>query len=231
MFGLIIGAVLSLASGVFSFAQSRSAAKAQEQAAEYAATLAGRRAEAMEIRAKQERAISERKANEQRAESQREAADQRKQGRLVASRATALAAASGAGVDDPTITGILADIDTEAELRALGASRRGEEAARLTQWQGGEQERALNYGAVLERAGGEGERYAGQVEASLTRQRGLSSLVQGVGGAVSKGYGAYSEYQDSVKTPGSGSEPIALRPTSTLYAKYAAPYQGWENYY
>src|SRR3990172_2605978 len=69
-------------------------------------------------------------AGQERATSQRAAIEQRRAARIAASRATALAAASGGGATDPTVLNILGDIKTEGEYNALSAMFGGEERAR-----------------------------------------------------------------------------------------------------
>lgn len=118
----------------------KAAGKYQQQVAVYQGQLANAQAAAQEQQAGQERAVS-----------QRAAMEQRRQGRIVGSRAQALASASGAGALDPTLVDITAGIDTEAELRALTALYQGEERAR-----------GLEYGATVTRAGGAGTVYAGE---------------------------------------------------------------------
>lgn len=168
---LALAVAFSMIQGVVGFVQQRAAGRAQQRVAEYQATLAGRRAEAME-----------QEAGQARASAQREEAEQRRRGRLVRSRAAAVMGASGTGVD----TDILADIDTEAELRALTARYEGEESAR-----------GLEYGAILERAGGEGQRYAGDVERRLAENRAFLTLAGGAGQAAS----LYAKYgQDGPPT-------------------------------
>lgn len=62
--------------------------------------------------------------------SQRKAADERRKARLLGSRAQAVAAASGAGVSDPTVENIIGGIAEEGELRALNELYAGAETAR-----------------------------------------------------------------------------------------------------
>lgn len=69
-------------------------------------------------------------AGQERAKSQRVAEQQRKQAAIVGSRARAVAGASGGGVTDPTVTGILSEIEGEGEYRALSAMYEGEDRAR-----------------------------------------------------------------------------------------------------
>lgn len=163
--------IFSMLSTVYQFSAQRSAGRAQERVAAYQATLAGRRAEAMEQEAGQSRAAA-----------QRAAMEERRLGRIVRSRAAAAMGASGTAVE----TDILGDIDTEAELRALTSLYRGEETAR-----------GLEYGAVLERAGGEGERHAGQVERRLADRRAVTTLAGGAGQVASL-YAKYGEGQPGV---------------------------------
>lgn len=91
-------------------------------------SIIGAKAEAREMR--REAAQLEAQAGLERASSQRQAIDERRQARLAASRGLAVAAASGASADDPTVVNILADIEGEGEYRALSALYSGEESAR-----------------------------------------------------------------------------------------------------
>lgn len=86
-------------------------------------TILGARSEAKELR--REAAQMEVNAGQERAVSQRQAIEERRQGRLASSRALAVAAASGAGTDDPTIVNAIADLDGESEYRALTALYEG----------------------------------------------------------------------------------------------------------
>lgn len=189
---LAVAAALSLASGIAQFNALRAAGRSQEQAGAYAETLAGRQADVLKQQAGQERARA-----------QRQAMEQRRQGRFVESRATALAAASGAGVSDPTITGILADIDTESEIRALYSMYEGEEAAR-----------GLEYDAQLALARGEEAHYSGKVAKRLASAQANAALLSGVGGAVGYGAQAYGAMRPSTLAETGG---------SSLYQKYAVP--------
>lgn len=73
---------------------------------------------------------AEQEAGQAIAISQRAAAEQRRQGEHLASRALAVAAASGAGVSDPTMVNILANVRGEANYRAAVALYEGESMAR-----------------------------------------------------------------------------------------------------
>lgn len=195
----IAGGVATVASGLAQAQAAGQAAAAQEaaaasqlQAAQFAQTLAGRRAESLEDRAGQERAAA-----------QRAAIEQRRQGRFAQSRARAVAAAGGAAVSDPTVVGLLGDIDTEAELRALGALSEGEELAR-----------GLEFGALLERKGGEGELFAGQVESNLLRRRAAITRSQGRQALISSAGSAATI----------GANTLARSGSSTLFSRFNDPF-------
>lgn len=72
----------------------------------------------------------EKKAAEERAASQREAIDKRTETQRVMSRQTALAAASGAGVVNPSILDIYGDTAAEGEYKAQATLYGGESRAR-----------------------------------------------------------------------------------------------------
>lgn len=94
---------------------------------EAAGTISGARSEAKQL--KSQAAQLEANAGLERASSQREAIEQRRQSRLAQSRALALAAASGGGASDPTVTNIIADLEGEGEYRALSSLYEGNERA------------------------------------------------------------------------------------------------------
>lgn len=103
--------------------------------------------------------------------SQQQAAEERRQARHAASRALAVAAASGAGVSDPTMVRILADI------RGLGAYR-----ASVALYEGEAKARTLRLDAAAGRVAG----YDAEAEgASRDAGYALAGLGKGVGGAMS----------------------------------------------
>ena len=212
---LAISAALSLAQGLAQQQAAQSAARSQRQAgaaaalqAQYAQTLAANRAKALEQRAGQERASA-----------QRAAIEQRRQGDLLQQRSIARAAAGGVATASPSVVGVLGDIDTEAEYRALTNLYEGEESAL-----------GLEYNAQLERAAGEGELYAGGLEQSLSEQRARTSEIQGrsalvggltnAAGTVGQGYlsSGGSLFSSGVKTP------TIAHSGSTLYSRFNQPY-------
>lgn len=70
-----------------------------------------------------------RMAGQERATSQRAGIEERRRAALLESRARAVAAGSGAGVSDPTVVKLMADIEAEGEYRALNRQYEGETAA------------------------------------------------------------------------------------------------------
>lgn len=89
------------------------------------------------------------------ASSQVAAEEQAKRARLLASRAQANAAASGAGASDPDVLKIISDIAKEGEYRSMLVRYEGNEKARgmrtradVTRYEGQATERAGRYGAV-----------------------------------------------------------------------------------
>lgn len=95
-------------------------------------TIVGANSQAKELRA--EAGQLEQQAGQDRASSQRTAAEQKRQARLLASRAQAVGAATGGGLD-PTVVNTIANIEGEGELRALTALFDGEEEARSGEMQ------------------------------------------------------------------------------------------------
>ena len=129
------------------------------------AAIAERSAEAKEQLAGQERAVSHRAAIEE-----------RRQGRLVSSEAQAIAAASGGGALDPTIINLLADVETETDFRAETALFEGEEAAR-----------GLEFGAAIDRAGGQGDLFAAQAAIRAGRAARNRSFLRATGTLFERG--------------------------------------------
>ena len=112
------------------------------------------------------------KANEERGIAQRAAAQEKKKSQYVKSRAIALAAASGAGgVEDPTISNIVSDIESEGEIRGLNALYSGESMART-----------LTGSAIASQIEGRNKSAAANMQAGATLLSSGSSLYQRYGG-------------------------------------------------
>lgn len=69
-------------------------------------------------------------ANARQADAQRVAIERRRQGTFAASRARAIAAASGAGVSDTTADTLIGRIETQSDLQVLNALFEGDATAR-----------------------------------------------------------------------------------------------------
>ena len=104
-------------------------------------------------------------ADAERAVSQRQAQEERKRSKYLQSRATSLAAASGAGASDPTIENIVAGLDSEGEYRALTALYNGEQQAQ-----------GLELGSKVRRIEGKNARQSGRYRAGNTLMSSGSSL-------------------------------------------------------
>jgi hypothetical protein len=177
--GTVVGAVGTLVS-------------AESQAT--AAKAAGKDANRV---AKWEAAQMERNAGQERAAAQREAIEERRQGRLAVSRARALAGASGAGVSDPTVTNILADLASQGETNALTALWEGEESARN-----------MEFGAAGRRYEGSQAQQAGAYTAKASRRAGYMSAV---GTLLEGGSDFYTKYNDPFYSPSSTGDGTAGR--------------------
>lgn len=185
---LAMTAVGTVVSSVGSLAEGEATAAAAKAGGKDAARVATWQAAQLRQNAGQERAAA-----------QREAIEERRRARLVMSRARALAGASGAGVSDPTITGILADLGTEGEMNAQTALWEGEEAARGLEAQaaGAEYEGAL-------------AKSAGAFRARSARRAGMFNAV---GSLLDGGSDFYTKYQvlNDLKEPGFSPESAWLR--------------------
>lgn len=110
---------VTVASALLQAKGQRDAAKASQQQAAQVQAAKNFEAAQMEQSAVQEVAAAQRRALEE-----------RRRATLVASRAQAVAAASGAGASDTTVENIISDIAGEGEYRAGLAIYQGEESAR-----------------------------------------------------------------------------------------------------
>lgn len=113
----------------------------------------------------------EEEANAQAAEGQRAAIIERRKARNLMSRARAVAAASGAGVSDPTVIDQITDIETQGEVNALNAMYSGNTAAR-----------GFRQGAAIARNEADASQTAGYLGAASTALDGASSWYDKYGG-------------------------------------------------
>jgi len=79
--------------------------------------------------------VEEMRANEARAVSQREAENKNRETKYVQSRQRALAAASGGGAEDPTVTKLMQDVAAEGDYQARTALYEGETKGRFLEAQ------------------------------------------------------------------------------------------------
>lgn len=105
-------------------------ARAQKQQGKAAQKQAEQVAQNEMVSAEYEARQADYLANQARAISQKEAFEQRRQAVLLASKALANAAGSGAGVSDPTVVDLLGNIYAEGAYRSALAMYEGEEQAR-----------------------------------------------------------------------------------------------------
>lgn len=126
-------------------------------------SIIGANDEAREMR--REAAQLETQAGLERASSHRAAMEEKRQSRLAASRARAVAAASGAGVDDPTVVNLIAGIEGEGEYRALSALYEGDQKAL-----------GMEAEAAARRRGAKSTKRAGLIKGASTILSGGASL-------------------------------------------------------
>lgn len=108
-------------------------------------------------------------ANARQAEAQRVAIARRRQGNFAASRARAVAAASGAGLTDTSAEKLISDIEAQSDLNVLNALYEGDTTAR-------------------------GLRDNARVAAREGRAAGRSGVYRGIANAVSGASSFYSKY-------------------------------------
>lgn len=124
--------------------------------------------------------------------SQRDRANEARRTALLISKGVAAAAASGGGVTDPTVEGLLSDISGEGAYRAALALYQGEEKARQ-----------LELGATVRRAEGENAAQWGADRATAYRIGAMSGLASGGASLYGKyGMGGPKKQVSSVTTRG-----------------------------
>lgn len=139
-------------------------AQGQRQAGKTAAAQGAAAAQNERVAAEFEARQADYLAGQALAGSQLEAREQRKAAALLASKALARAAASGAGASDPTVVDILSEIYSEGAYRSALALYEGQESAR-----------SLNVAATARRLGGSSAASARQAEGeSIARASNLS---------------------------------------------------------
>lgn len=120
----------------------------------------------------------EQNAGQEQAAAQRKAEIERRNARLVASRALAVAGASGAGASDPTVINAIADLEGEGAYRAGLAIYEGEDRAR-----------AMRQSAMNSRTQGQIAYQDAKAQSRAYKRQAWGSVMQGAAN-----YGMYSKY-------------------------------------
>ena len=181
-----IGPALQIGGTLLSASGQKKQAKAAQQTAESQAAAAQKSAEYSAVQ-------HEYIAGQTRATSQREAAIQRHSAKILASRALAVAAASGAGATDPTVTNIIGDIISEGAYRSALAMYEGEEEAKQSEFAALTLRETGSYTAAARRA----------ESASIGRASNLSMF-----GTLLSGGASFADKYGSLFTSGSGVIPM-----------------------
>lgn len=147
-----------------------------EQAAENARVAGQRKNVAAQFEAEQ----LEQNAGQVIAASQRDALDQRRKADLAASRALALAAASGGGASDTTVVNIIAKLKGEGSYRSAVSLYRGESEARR-----------MRMGATAKRYEGAVAEEGGEFQAGAYETMAVGKLFETTGDLFSKYGGGY----------------------------------------
>lgn len=106
--------------------------------------------------------------------------EQERQGTIAASRALAVAAASGGGASDPTIVNLMARMAGESHYNAMAALYQGQEQARV-----------MTNQAAVARYGGEVSKYASEQASGASKFSALSTALTGAASL----YGKYGKGQ------------------------------------
>jgi len=158
----VVGTIMQVSGKMSAARQAEEQGRRQQAADQYAANQA------------------EQNAGQQLAAAQRHALDETRRARLMASRAIAVAGASGGGTSDPSVANLIADISGEGAYRRSIAIYQGEENARQ-----------MRMGAAGKLYEGEVAARGGEMQASALRTSALASGVSGVATATLYGkYGA-----------------------------------------
>lgn len=142
----------------------------------------------------------DRQADNAEVEAQQLAKGERKRARLLASRAQAVAGASGAGASDQQITDILGDIDAEGEINALNSLFTGRNRAK-----------DLRYQADVARRTGTAQQIAGQSQGMARAFSAFTDFANDnptffskYGGDRAQSIGTGTAYSDFAGMPDSG---------------------------
>lgn len=154
----VVGTILTVSGGLKQASAAEAAGARARQASEFQA------------------AQMEQQSGQATASAQRRSLEQRRRAQMVASRALAVSAASGAGASDPTIETIISDIAGEGAYRAGIELYQGEERARQL------------------RMGADAAIYEGQVAEQSGREKASAARMQAFGSALSGSGSLYAKY-------------------------------------
>lgn len=153
-------------------------AEGANQAADAAIVMGQRQRVAAQFKAQQLRS----QALQTVAASQRAGDTEEHQARILQSRALAVAAASGGGVNDPTIMNIIAGIAGEGSYRRAIRLYQGEDQARTLRMQAS----AADYEGALAEEAGRNQAKGYETQAESYELQGTSALLKGAGSLFKK---------------------------------------------
>ena len=159
---------------------------AQREAGDIAYRNAQLRNQQMEQQARQleQQSLQQKAAaNREASSGQREAIERIRKGRLMASRAKAVMAASGAGVDDSMVAGLLAEADYAGDV----ALYEGDERARVQR----NAATVSTYNAAASRSGGQAALWQGENVRGASSRAADATLI---GGLAKAGIGLAAKY-------------------------------------
>jgi hypothetical protein len=160
--------------GIFKAIGGFTEAAGYQQAAE-ASRVAGRR---KNVAAQYEAQQLEQAAGQSIAASQRDSLEEKRRADLAASRALALAAASGGGASDTTVVNIISKLKGEGSYRSAVALYRGEDQARRLRMGG----KAKRYEGAIAEEGGIYEGAGYETMSTAATIKGVGSLFESYGG-------------------------------------------------
>lgn len=141
-------------------------------------------------------------AGQERATAQRQSIEERRAARLAESRAIAVAAASGGGASDPTVTKIVGNLAAQGEYNALSALYTGEEAARGLETAAMGSLYEGNNAASSYRIKGSAYRSAARNTAIGTALDGIGSFFEKYGGSTLTDYSTPAFREPGFRPPG-----------------------------
>jgi hypothetical protein len=170
-------AAVSVAGAAYGVIQQQKASKKMEESAGLQRDAAIRQAEELE-----------RQSLAEQASAQRAAKYQRRQAEILASRARAVAGASGGGVADPTVQNLIDDIQGEGAYRSSVELYQGEESARQL------------------RRTAENARITGQLQFVDTSSRAQAAQTRSYGSAISGASSMFQRFANGGFSRGGGSD-------------------------